>query len=120
LQRCWRYWQPGDRPILDGFAISGGNANGSYPHNLGGGMHNYNSSPTLTNCTFWDNWAARDGGGIYNADSAATVTNCILWGDTPDEIYNSNSSALVSYSDVSGGYPGPRMEGKEDKMNPRR
>jgi len=28
------------------------------------------------------------------------VTNCILWGDEPDEIYNSSSSPIVSYSDV--------------------
>ena len=36
--------------ILDGFTVSGGNADGVYPA-LGGGMSNYNSSPTLSNVT---------------------------------------------------------------------
>ena len=72
----------------------------------GGGMYNYNySSPTVTNCTFWYNWADRDGGAIYNGEySSPRVTNCILWGDVPDEIYNVNSTPVVTYSDVEGGY----------------
>ena len=44
--------------ILDGFTVTGGNANGSgYPHYYGGGMYNDDSSPALTNCTFADNSA---------------------------------------------------------------
>ncbi len=46
--------------ILDGFTITGGNADGDdYPDYLGGGMVNDNSSPTVTNCTFSGNSAAR-------------------------------------------------------------
>jgi hypothetical protein len=73
---------------------------------FGGGMYNYNySSPIVTNCTFWYNWADRDGGAIYNGEhSSPLVTNCILWGDEPDEIYNVDSTPLVTYSDVEGGY----------------
>jgi hypothetical protein len=33
--------------VLDGFTIAAGNANGSSPHDNGGGMHNFNSSPTV-------------------------------------------------------------------------
>ncbi len=42
----------GPDTVLDGFTITGGNANGSNPDNRGGGMYNDNSSPTVTNCTF--------------------------------------------------------------------
>ena len=38
--------------ILDGFTVTGSNANGVSPHSYGGGMYNDGSSPTLINCTF--------------------------------------------------------------------
>ena len=43
--------------ILDGFTITGGNANGTAPHNQGGGMYSVVGSPTVTNCTFSGNSA---------------------------------------------------------------
>lgn len=46
---------------------------------------------------------------MYNSASFPTVTNCILWGDTASvgpEIFDSNSTPMVSYSDISGGYGG--------------
>ena len=43
--------------VLDGFTITGGNADGSAPHNSGGGMYNSGGSPTLTNVTFSGNSA---------------------------------------------------------------
>jgi len=52
------------------------------------------------------NGSASYGGGMYNESSSPTVSNCILWGDSPDEIYNTNSSTpTVSYSDLQGGLP---------------
>ncbi len=63
--------------VLDGFTIKGGNANGSYTHNRGGGMANYtSSSPTINNCTFTSNLAYLNGGGMYNEYSSPTLTNC--------------------------------------------
>jgi parallel beta-helix repeat protein len=63
--------------ILDGFTVTGGNANGASPHNRGGGTYNSGSSPTLTNCTFSGNSAREGGGGMYNHDSSSPVlTNC--------------------------------------------
>jgi hypothetical protein len=65
--------------ILEGFTITGGNANGaSSPENCGGGMLNSNSSsPTVIDCSFSANTAAWSGGGMYNTDgSSPTVTNC--------------------------------------------
>ena len=61
--------------VLDGFTVSGGNANGG-SRNDGGGMLNLLSWPTLTNVTFSGNSAFR-GGGIYNyLTLAATMVNC--------------------------------------------
>ena len=62
--------------IMDGFTVSGGNANGTEPHNYGGGMYNTNNSnPTLTNVTFTNNSAAYYGGGMYNFGSNPILTN---------------------------------------------
>jgi hypothetical protein len=64
--------------ILDGFTITGGNANGLGPDSFGGGMYNGpGSSPTLTNCTFSRNVAAGHGAGMYNDSSCSpTLTDC--------------------------------------------
>ncbi|MHC4613584.1 MAG: choice-of-anchor Q domain-containing protein [Planctomycetota bacterium] len=100
----------GPGTVLDGFTLTGGNANGIFfPDAVGGGMYNVWSSPTVTNCTFsgntadgfggamhnhWDssptvtnctfsgNSAVVDGGGMYNWESAPTVTNCTFGGNT--------------------------------------
>ena len=72
----------------------------------GGGMFNNSSNPTVTDCTFISNYAKSYGGGMYNySNSNPTVTNCIFW-DNSSEIYNENSTATVTYSNVMGGYIG--------------
>jgi uncharacterized repeat protein (TIGR02543 family) len=79
--------------ILDGFTISGGNANGYYPHNCGGGMVNTNSSPTLTNVTFFGN-SATDGGGIFNTSSSPMLTNVTFTGNSATY----NGGGMYNYS----------------------
>ncbi|MCK5172633.1 MAG: SUMF1/EgtB/PvdO family nonheme iron enzyme, partial [Planctomycetes bacterium] len=77
-----------DSAVLDGFTITGGNANGTAPHNSGGGIYHYHEGDplpgyTLANCTFTRN-SAVSGGGIYNrhylqninAMSAYILTDC--------------------------------------------
>ena len=88
-------------PLLINCTFEGNSAKG------GGGMHNDGfSSPTLTNCTFWGNDAG-SGGGVSDAWSSPVLTNCILWDNSPDQIADdANSSPVVTYSDVQGGYPG--------------
>jgi hypothetical protein len=34
------------------------------------------------------------------------LINCILWGDTSSEIYDDDSTPVVTYSDIQGDYPG--------------
>jgi hypothetical protein len=61
--------------VLDGFTLTAGNADGSYPNYVGGGLYNNAGSPTVRNCTFSNN-SASGGGGMYNYQSSATLTNC--------------------------------------------
>lgn len=69
--------------VLDGFTITGGNANGSWstPQANGGRVRCYDSSPTLTNCTLTDNSAVY-GGGIHSDNySNPTLINCTFSGN---------------------------------------
>lgn len=56
---------------LNGFVVTGGQANGSYPDTYGGGMFNWpNSNPTIANVTFSGN-SAQTGGGCQITGIAA-------------------------------------------------
>jgi predicted outer membrane repeat protein len=61
--------------ILDGFTITGGNANSySSPTDRGGGIYSQNSSSILKNLTISDNFA-NQGGGMYNKNGHSVLTN---------------------------------------------
>jgi hypothetical protein len=78
---------------------------------LGGGMLNWGSNLTLTNCTFAQNSA--ENGNALACDSYEQIypsnvelINCILW-NGGDEIWNNdNSTIMITYSNVQGGFPG--------------
>jgi hypothetical protein len=96
--------------ILEGFTITGGNANGSFPDDCGGGMLNDASSPTVINCKFSGN-TAYFGGGMLNDASSPTVTNCTFSGNSADHygggMYNiTNSSPTVTNCMFSGNSAG--------------
>lgn len=62
--------------VLDGFVITRSNANGSGGNrNLGGGMINVQTHPTVRYCLFINNLATTDGGGIYSFSSTASISN---------------------------------------------
>jgi parallel beta-helix repeat protein/predicted outer membrane repeat protein len=93
--------------VLDGLTISGGTANGDYPHHSGGGMYNYASSPTLNHVTFTGNGANYYGGGMYNDHSAPALTNCIFSDNSASRgegggISNSSSSPVLTNCTFSG------------------
>jgi parallel beta-helix repeat protein len=101
----------GARGTLDGFSITGGNANGGWEYECGGG---YYGSGNIVNCTFSSNYGSR-GGAIYGNNS--TIDNCIfkenaasigggiaLFGNTPT-ITNcsfTNNWAYIGGSAVQG------------------
>jgi parallel beta-helix repeat protein len=85
--------------VLDGFTITGGNANYNYggSYTKGGGMYNYDSDPTIAHCIFRCN-SAEYGGGIYNNDSNQTVSHCTFTGNAAEYgggMYCSNSDNLT-------------------------
>ena len=93
--------------ILEGFTITGGNANGTDSDEYGGGMYCDNSSPTVTNCKFTSNRATRYGGGMYNYTSSPIVTDCTFTGNTASlyggGMYNRyNSNPTVTNCTFSG------------------
>jgi len=91
--------------MLDGFTISGGNANGASPDNRGGGMYNDQSSLTLTNLTFRGN-SAIAGGGMYNVESNPVLTNLVFSGNSAvyfgGGLINYQSSPVLTNLTLSG------------------
>jgi len=75
--------------VLDGFVITGGNANGEYWGKyypvyqcLGGGMYIFEySSPLVRHCTFRDNSASHWGGGM---NGSGTITDCKFIGNAAE------------------------------------
>jgi hypothetical protein len=69
--------------VIEGFAITGGNAINSY----GGGIYCSGSSPpitgcTITGCTISGNTATNSGGGIACYNGSLTITGCTISGNT--------------------------------------
>jgi len=95
---------------LDGFTITGGNADlmESLITSIGAGMYNTNSNPILSNLNFIGN-SAWGGAGMYNAQSSPTITNVIFSQNTAGDgggMYNINSSPTLTYvtfTDNEGG-----------------
>src|SRR5690606_6943874 len=92
------------RAVLDGFTITGGNANGTdnitvngrlLPRNSGGGIVIYNASPLLKNTQVSGNLALSAGGGIRSTSSAARLINA--------SVINNHASTGGGMSNSLGG-----------------
>ncbi len=86
--------------ILDGFTVTGGNANGAaVPFNQGGGMYVNGGSPTLNHCVFIANAATQNGAGLYLDTSSPRITNTQFLNNTGlnigGAIYNRYNGALT-------------------------
>ncbi|MCH7700259.1 MAG: VCBS repeat-containing protein, partial [Planctomycetes bacterium] len=62
--------------VLDGFTITGGNADAQNPDDSGGGFYCELGNLTLIGCTFAANSAVGDGGAMYNRLSNGALTGC--------------------------------------------
>jgi hypothetical protein len=99
----------GNSPALSNCIFTGNSAGED-----GGGIYNYGDYPSaatqLTNCTFGTNFATN--GNAIACDSYyqkypsnLQITNCIFW-DGENGIWNNdNSTIIIAYSDIQGGWP---------------
>ncbi len=67
--------------VLDGFTITGGNADGLAPNDCGGGVYTLGSQAHFANLTISGNTAST-GGGVYNRSSSPSFTNVTISGNT--------------------------------------
>jgi predicted outer membrane repeat protein len=72
---------------LDGFTITGGNANSDsgFWNDSGGGLYAKDASPVVSNCHFVGNSAKRSGGAIYLYGGSITLENSHFDGNTSGE-----------------------------------
>jgi len=93
--------------VLDGFTITGGNANGSDDYNRdGGGMYSFHSSTaTVVNCTFIANSAKRAGGALFMTTGSPTVMQCTITSNSTSGsgagIYCSGGELVISDCNIS-------------------
>ena len=85
---------------LDGFTITGGQANGYGQAIYGGGLYNNGTPCVIRNCTFLSNSASNSGGGLHNNAASSLVEGCEFRlnnsvGDGGG-IYNISSDLVVS------------------------
>ncbi len=78
----------GPDTVLDGFTITGGT--GTYLSvpdfgDYGGGMFNFGSAPTVTNCRFSMNRCSRRGGGMYNYSASPLAIACTFSSNTAQD-----------------------------------
>ena len=104
----------GDDTILDGFTLTGGNANGDPGATLekksGGAFFNDiiwgtngNSSPQIRNCIFDSNYALLEGGGVFNSGSVGEnytlIYNCVFKNNEAEiggAIYNGGNNGVCN------------------------
>jgi predicted outer membrane repeat protein len=87
---------------LDGLTIAGGNANGAYPDDSGGGLNSrFLQGLTVSQCTLRHNSASGNGGAIFSFYSSAALRDCTFLanstGNNGGALYNSQ----VQYSLVN-------------------
>jgi len=95
--------------ILDGFTVSGGNANGGWPDNGGGGLRIdgnpgyevWDGDMTIVNCTFTYNKSS-GGAAVWGRTTATTFTNCTF----SNNYTTSWGSAVYCYGTYTGDFTG--------------
>lgn len=65
-------------PVLDGFIIRGGHANGNGENQNGAGLLIYGGEPVIRHCTIIDNDSNVQGGGVAASLTQIVLGNCLL------------------------------------------
>ncbi|UCD29283.1 MAG: right-handed parallel beta-helix repeat-containing protein [Planctomycetota bacterium] len=96
-----------EKLVLNNCIFTGNKVYGDKPYqDEGGGCYLFGDNTTMTNCTFYGNWAKQDRAISKYSDSDLRLINCILW-DGDNGISKNNPSTLaVTYSDIQGGLEG--------------
>jgi len=76
------------------YGLTIANGNGFDPVPIGGGVQDFNSTLTISDCVFSNN-AAWYGGAIGNNTTALTVSNCVFWGN---RAHSANGGAIYHSS----------------------
>ena len=113
-----------DNAALDGFTITGGNADVGGPYSYGGGIYcNGVVGLTVKNCLIKNNNAANRGGGMYNDTSEVTVENCsfvangtFVRGGGVENMYGSSVFTNCVFSENSGSVGGGFSDGDSDSI----
>ncbi len=72
--------------ILDGFFITGGNANGSSSKDAGGAFHNRaGNNPAIVNCVLANNRSSWQGGAVYNTGGSPSLVSCLVQNNSAQE-----------------------------------
>ncbi len=81
-QRVFHVVTGADDSIVDGFTITNGRAlEDGESRSAGAGMLIENSSPTVKNCYFRDNYSW-SGGGIYISNGSPAIASCVFFGNS--------------------------------------
>ena len=80
--------------VLDGFTVTGGNANGGGTNAYGGGLYVGSGSPTISNLTVVANRSNEHGGGVYIGSGSPTIRNTE---------FNANEASLNVNHTTNGG-----------------
>jgi len=96
-----------DDALIDGFTVTKGTAIEGCAVISGGGMYNYLTSPTVSNCNFVNNGADFMGAGMFNSQSSPTVVNCAFRENLSGQgggVFNFEAPALISNCIFIGNY----------------
>ena len=96
---------------IDGFTITGGNADGTDEDGCGAGIYclDLDNTNAVANCTLDGNSAQNRGGGIYNRLSSPTISGCAFSGSyayVGSALFNWRSAPLVTDCTFSGNTAG--------------
>jgi len=104
-----------DGAVLDGFTITGGNANSWPSDSGGGGIYCDGTSPTISNCMITGNSAYLWGGGMNCANSASPkIVRCVFNNNEADYgagLCSYNSSLKISNCVISNNVCGVKGGG---------